>query len=135
MPLGLRKSGIPESVLIPAPVFLYSAGGLCWLVLERVNLAGWRVGALAAAVAAVAVGCASGLLRRGWRQRTRGAQVLDFAGAANLSAILLIPLQQQSRDSGLGELAVDWGATLLALGATAGLIAVSFLFHRFWRAP
>ncbi len=124
--------------LIPAPVFLYSAGGVCWLALEQVNLAGWRIGVLAAVAVLGTVGAASGLLRRGWRQRAPQAispQALDFAAAANLSAILLIPLQQRSQESGLGALAVDWGATLLALGATAGLIAVSFLFHRFWRAP
>ena len=120
--------------LIPAPVFLYSAGGLCWLALEQTRLAGWQIGALAAAVLAATVGVAAGLLGRRWVRPAMNSQVLDFAGAANLSAILLLPLQQQSRESGLLAQSLDWAATLLTLGATAGLIALSFLFHRLWRS-
>ncbi|MBM3798364.1 MAG: hypothetical protein FJW31_30990 [Acidobacteria bacterium] len=58
-----------------------------------------------------------------------GAQ---FAAAANLSAVLLIPIQQSSdTQSGIADPPMDWAATLLPLALTASLILLSSLFHRF----
>lgn len=123
-------------VLLPAPVFLYCAGGLCWLALTR-------GGAFDAVTTGALLGCLwiAVIAACSWRVRqlgtgeTRTDASLDFAAAANLSAILLLPLHQYSQQSALAETAFEWRASATALAATAGLIGASFLFHRLRRAP
>jgi hypothetical protein len=123
-------------VLFPAPVFLYCAGGLCWLALTR-------GGAFDAATTGGLLGCLwiAVVAACSWRVRqlgtgeTRTDASLDFAAAANLSAILLLPLHQYSQQSALAQTAFQWRTSVLALAATAGLIGASFLFHRLRRAP
>jgi hypothetical protein len=123
------------AILIPAPVFLYCAGGLCWLALASSRLSGVTVGSLlGVAWVALAIACAW-WVRRPVRSAWNSHAVLDFAGAANLSAILLLPLQQQAEQSALAETAFHWRTSVLALAATAGLIGASFLYHRTRRAP
>jgi hypothetical protein len=136
-----KNKGVPRSrvfwlVLVPAPVFLYCAGGLCWLALTR-------GGAFDAATTGALLGClwVAVIAACSWRIRQLGTgeartgASLDFAAAANLSAILLLPLHQYSQQSALAETAFQWRTSALALAATAGLIGASFLFHRLRRAP
>lgn len=122
-------------ILMPAPVFVYCAGGLCWLALTS-------SGSLNATTTGALLGCAwvafviagSRWVRRLGSSTSRVA-ILDFAAAANLSAILLLPLQQRSEQSVLADNAVEWQTSAMALAATAGLIGASFLFHRLRRSP
>ena len=123
-------------VLVPAPVFLYCAGGLCWLALASGG--SWDAtttgGLLGCAWIALIAPC-SWFVRRVGKAESRTGVILDFAAAANLSAILLLPLQQYSQKSLLAETAFQWRTSVMALAATAGLIGASFLFHRLRRAP
>ncbi len=142
--------------LLPAPVFLYCAGGLCWLTLsQNTALDGTGSGVLLGITwVALTAGGAWGVRRFGAGQpggeprgvaggesvgetqrESAGGAILDFAAAANLSAILLLPLHQQSQPGGLVEQALDGGRQAAALAATAGLIGASFLFHRIRRSP
>lgn len=122
--------------LLPAPVFVYCAAGLCWIALASNSAtdptaAGALLGA-AWVTLAIAGSCGA---RRFGSTAGKSGEILDFAAAANLSAILLLPLHQQSRQSALVETAVHWETSALALAATAGLIGASFLFHRIRRSP
>lgn len=118
------------AAFIPTPVYLFSAGGAVWLVLTQWPWpAGWTAGAVTGVAwtlgvtgAAARIPCLSILAAGGAR---------NFAATANLSAILLIPIQQQAGDtSGVAEQPVDWIATGLPLALTAALVTLSFLFHR-----
>ena len=115
--------------LVPSPMSLFAGGALTWLVLTRTSyFEGWSAGLAvgSAWVAAVLLGAAA------WRSRADARAALQFAAAANLSAVLLIPIQQSSdTQSGIAEQPIDWAATLLPLGLTVSLILLSFLFHRF----
>ena len=122
-------------ILPPAPVFLYCAGGLCWLAITSSSV-------LDAATAGALLGCvwvALVIAGSRWARRLGSARspasVFDFAAAANLSAILLLPLHQQSEQSALAQNAIQWQTSVMALAATAGLIGASFLFHRLRRSP
>jgi hypothetical protein len=133
-----RESGKQRTVwliLVPAPVFLYCAGGLCWLAItsSRVFDAA-AVGALLGCAWVALVIAGSRWARRLGSSRSPAA-ILDLAAAANLSAILLLPLHQQSEQSALAENAAQWQNSAMALAATAGLIGASFLFHRLRRSP
>lgn len=121
--------------LVPPPVFLYCAGGFCWLALRQTNaLEGWLVGLQVGLISLGVVLSASWLLRSLLSQRASAGKVLSFAAAANLSAVLLVPFQQEADKSSLLAQFVDWNSTLLALAATLGLISVSFLYHRLRRS-
>ncbi|MEX2301217.1 MAG: hypothetical protein WD733_09785 [Bryobacterales bacterium] len=122
-------------ILVPAPVFLYCAGGLCWLAITsgRVFDAAAAGGLLGCAWVALVIAGARWARRLGSARSP--AAILDFAAAANLSAILLLPLHQQSEQSALAENALQWQTSVMALAATAGLIGASFLFHRLRRSP
>jgi len=115
--------------LVPSPMSLFAGGALIWLALTRTGyFEGWSAGLAvgSAWVAAVLLGAAA------WRSRADAGAALQFAAAANLSAVLLIPIQQSSdTQSGIAEQPIDWAATLLPLGLTVSLILLSFLFHRF----
>jgi hypothetical protein len=121
-------------VLAPAPVFLLSAAGLCWLALSTLPLS---QGALPGAIFGVLwPGMVLGVARwgrSGHEAASPGA--MGFAAASNLPAILLLPMHQQAGMGASGQ-PLDQGAgPLLGLLATAGLIAASFAFHRLRRAP
>jgi hypothetical protein len=122
--------------LVPAPVFVYCAGGLCWLALSRNGAAdGMTTGALLGVVwVALSSGGAWWARRFGSSEAQAGA-ALDFAAAVNLSAILLLPLHQQSQQSSLVQNAFRGNTAATALAATAGLVGASFLFHRLRRSP
>jgi hypothetical protein len=122
-------------ILIPAPVFLYCAGGLCWLALTSGSSLGTATAGALLGCAWVALVIAGALWMRGRGSAAAATAVLDFAAAANLSAILLLPLQQRSEQSVLAENAVEWQTSAMALAATAGLIGASFLYHRLRRSP
>jgi hypothetical protein len=115
--------------LVPPPMSVFAGGALVWLTLTRTGYfdglsAGLAVGAIW--TAAVFLGA---LLFCG---RADSDTALQFAATANLSAVLLIPIQQSSdTQSGIAEQPIDWTATLLPLGLTASLVLLSFLFHRF----
>ncbi len=117
-------------MLLPTPMFLFAAGALVWLSLTRTALfSGWSAGV---AVAMAWIGVV--LIGSAWHSRSGpdSGKALEFAATVNLSALLLIPIQQSAESqSGLAEQPVDWLATLLPLGLTASLIALSYLFHRF----
>jgi hypothetical protein len=156
-----RRRNAPDRalwlVLVPAPVFLYCAGGLCWLALSNGVATG-------ASTAGAVLGCLWIVLTTAlssWSGRPGGTgataengeisasardsesrinesntqAVLDFAAAANLSVILLLPLNSFSPQSALAETPFRWGTTLMALAATAGLVGASFLYHRLRRDP
>jgi hypothetical protein len=116
--------------LLPPPMFVFGAGALVWLALTRTgHFEGWSAGA-----AVGVVWIASVLSAAAWRSRTgaNAGVALQFAATTNLSATLLIPIQQSSdTQSGIAEQPIDWIATLLPLGLVASLILLSFLFHRF----
>lgn len=115
---------------LPAPMFVFAAGAVVWLVLTRTgHFEGWSAGAAVGLVWIALV-----LSAAAWRSRAGvdAGAALQFGAATNLSAALLIPIQQSSdTQSGIAEQPIDWAATLLPLGLTASLIALSFLFHRF----
>lgn len=115
--------------LFPPPMALFAGGALVWLALTRTGyFEGWCAGLAVGTVwiAAVLLGAMV------WRGRADVDAALQFAAAANLSAVLLIPIQQSSdTQSGIAEQPIDWAATLLPLALTASLILLSFLFHRF----
>jgi len=56
---------------------------------------------------------------------------MEFSATANLTAILLIPLQQQGGQATPPEMPVDWVAGLLPLAAVASVVALSFAVHRY----
>lgn len=122
-------------ILIPAPVFLYCAGGGCWLALTSSST--FNAIPTGALLGCTWVVCVVGASRWARHRASAGsaAAILDFAAAANLSAILLLPLQQRSERSVLAEGAVEWQTSVMALAATAGLIGASFLYHRLRRSP
>jgi hypothetical protein len=121
-------------ILVPAPVLLYCAGGLCWLALASGPLDAPTTGALLG-VTWVALVIAGARWARRRNSATSSTAILDFAAAANLSAILLLPLHQYSQQSGLLGNAFQWQTSAMALAATAGLIGASFLYHRLRRSP
>lgn len=113
--------------LIPAPVQVFCAGAFVWIALTRASfLEGWSAGAAVGAVwIATVLGAAS------IRRPANSDSALQFAATANLSAILLIPIQQQSGEgSAVAEQPIDWIAALLPLALTGSLVLLSFLFHR-----
>lgn len=122
--------------LVPAPVFVYCAAGLCWLTLASSHrLGGTTAGALLGVAWAALTAAGSWWARKFGKAEPQAGAILDFASAANLSAILLLPLHQQSQQSALVENAFQGKTAAMALAATAGLIGASFLFHRLRRAP
>ncbi len=112
--------------LIPTPVFVFSAGGFAWLLLNwRSWPAGWIAGLVAGLFWISAVLALTAVIRR------FDFPARQFAATANLSAILLIPIQQQSSDtSGLAEQPIDWFSNVLPLAMIGVLILSSYLFHR-----
>jgi predicted transporter len=113
--------------MMPAPVFVFSAGGACWLLLNRVGgLEGWQAGLLAGAAWAGSVQIAASLFRP-----ISIKNALDFASASNLTAIILIPLNQQAEETSAPSAPLDWTTTLLPLGLAALLILASFAIHRY----
>jgi hypothetical protein len=130
------RSRLLALTLIPAPMFVYCAGGLCWLTLSSgSSLDGTTAGGLLGAAWVVLVAGAAWCARRFAASQLPPAAILDFAAASNLSAILLLPLHQQSTQSAAAQTAFDGWRSAMALAATAGLIGASFLFHRLRRAP
>jgi hypothetical protein len=122
--------------LVPAPVFVYCAGGLCWLTLSGNTAAdGTTTGALLGTAWIAVTASGACWARRFATTESQARAVLDFAAAVNLSAILLLPLHQQSEQSALVESAFRGKTSAAALAATAGLIGASFLFHRMRRTP
>ena len=122
--------------LIPAPVFVYCAGGLCWLALASSHaLNGTTAGVLLGAAWVALAAAGAWWARRFSSAESQAGAILDFAAAANLSAILLLPLHLQSEQSALVESAFHGKTSAMALAATVGLIGASFLFHRLRRAP
>ena len=122
--------------LVPAPVFVYCAGGLCWLALSRDAAADGAITGAILGIAWVALTAAGAWwARRFGPSESQAGATLDFAAAANLSAILLLPLHQQSQQSALVENAFHGNTSATALAATAGLVGASFLFHRLRRSP
>lgn len=113
--------------LIPAPVPVFCAGAFVWTALTKASfLEGWSAGVAVGAVwIATVLGAAS------IRRPANSDSALQFAATANLSAILLIPIQQQSGEgSAVAEQPIDWIAALLPLALTGSLVLLSFLFHR-----
>ncbi|MBM3788178.1 MAG: hypothetical protein FJW30_27885 [Acidobacteria bacterium] len=130
----LRRREQPEPALrwarlFPPPMALFAGGALVWLALTRTGyFEGWSAGLAVGTVRIAAVFLGAMV----WRGRAEVDTALQFAAAANLSAVLLIPIQQSSdTQSGIAEQPIDWAATLLPLALTASLILLSFLFHRF----
>jgi hypothetical protein len=122
--------------LVPAPVFAYCAGGVCWLTLARNAVGdGTITGALLGVLWVALTAAGAWWARRRAKAESQANVILDFAAAANLSAILLLPLHQQSEQSALVESAFQGKTSAVALAATAGLIGASFLFHRMRRTP
>jgi len=103
-------------------------------VLLRSNLPGIAAGALVGALFVAIVLTAAWFDRSRLSGQTSKSRALELGAAANLAAFLLIPLHQDSHDSGLLLQQVDWTATGIALGGSSLLVAVSFLFHRMKRA-
>lgn len=127
--LARRSRLLPPWAMLalPSPVYVFSAGGLAWLALQRVSgVDGWLAGALTGLAWSAAVVLASHLAARGSWNAT------EFAATANLTAILLIPLQQQGGETAApGAAPVDWLAGLLPLAAVGSLVALSFAYHRY----
>jgi hypothetical protein len=122
--------------VLPTPVFVYCAGGLCWMTLASTGASDPTVvGALLGSAWVTLVIAGAWGLRWFGVTAGRSDEILDFAAAANLSAVLLLPLHQQSSQSALLETSVHGETSALALAATAGLIGASFLFHRMRRSP
>jgi len=122
--------------VLPTPVFVYCAGGLCWLSLASSNASGPTVlGALLGLAWVTLTIAGSWVARRLGATADKTGEILDLAAASNLSAVLLLPLHQQSGQSTLAETVVPWETSALALAATVGLIGASFLFHRMRRSP
>ncbi|MBL8211836.1 MAG: hypothetical protein JNK87_14055 [Bryobacterales bacterium] len=113
------------TLLLPTPIYLFSAGGLAWLTLQRASgMDGWLAGGCAGAGWAAAVVLFSRIASHSrWNER-------EFAATANLTAILLIPLQQQGDQTAEGA-PVDWLASALPLAAVTSLVVLSFAFHRY----
>jgi len=112
---------------IPSPLQLFALGGLCWLLLNRASGWPWWTAGIAAASAWILVvyPCAALLPRRA----DNNSAAFRFAATANLSAILLVPMQQATANES-ADPAIDWMATLLPLAITAAMIGASYLFHR-----
>jgi hypothetical protein len=122
--------------LIPAPVFVSCAGGLCWLMLaSRSRLDGTTAGWLLGAAWVVLVTAGAWRARRFAGVSSQPNAILDFAAATNLAALLLLPLHRQSQPGALAETVFDGWRSAMALAATVGLIGASFLFHRLRRTP
>lgn len=127
---GRRHTAFARGVwliaLIPSPVPMFCGGACVWIALTRTGaLEGWSAG--------VAVGAAwiGTVLASAARFRPAADAALQFAATSNLSAILLIPIQQQSGEgSGVAEQPIDWIAALLPLALTGSLVLLSYLFHR-----
>jgi hypothetical protein len=116
---------LPWVLLLPSPMYVFSAGGLAWFATQLVSgMDGWLLGILLGA----AWGAAATLLSRLAAQGTWNP--LEFSAAANLTATLLIPLHQEAQE-GSQQAPVDWMATLLPLASVAGLVALSFAVHRY----
>lgn len=131
-----KTNGTLWPLLLPTPVFLYCAAGLCWMVLRSTTalepLAAGAMLGVAWTISAVAgAWCARKLRNR----ESSDKAVFDFAAASHLSAILLLPFQQFSTKSALTETELPSGSSSMALAATVGLIGASFLFHRLRRTP
>lgn len=127
--LARRSRFLPPWVLLvlPSPMYLSSAGGLAWLAMQRVSgLDGWLAGTLLGAAWSAAVALLSRLAayQGTWNP-------LEFSAAANLTAILLIPLQQRETEGGAPQAPFDWMASLLPLAAVASLVVLSFALHRY----
>ncbi|MCS7023510.1 MAG: hypothetical protein NZV14_01825 [Bryobacteraceae bacterium] len=114
------------ALLLPAPMYWFLAGGLVWLALQFIpGVEGWMLGLLTGLVWSLAVVATSRLWRPAWKS-------WDFAAATNLTALILIPLHQESRETETAGLVVgDWLGTLLPLSVVVCFVAVSFLYHRY----
>lgn len=123
-----RSRLLPPWVLLalPTPMWLLSAGGLVWLAIQKVSgIDGWIVGTLLGAAWSSAAVLLSRIAALGaWNP-------VEFSTAANLTAIVLIPLQKQEVQGGSPQAPVDWMASLLPLAAVASLVALSFAVHRY----
>lgn len=114
---------------IPSPMYLVSAGGLTWWLLTK--LPGSK-----GAVAGAAVGALYGLIVLGTgpliaRMSVPTVErVWDFAAAANLSALLLLPLHQQASATGSSEPGLDWKAVAIPIVMTVGLVGISYAVNR-----
>jgi hypothetical protein len=126
--LARRSRFLPPWVLLmaPAPMYLLAAGAVGWLVLQRLSgMDGWAAGALLGAAWSGAVAALSGRAARGsWNPQ-------EWSAAANLAAIVLVPLEQRGGESGAPPAPVDWLASLLPLAAVVSLVVVSFAVHRY----
>ncbi len=120
--------------VLPAPVSLYSLGGGVWVTLQRTNLTGIAAGALVAGLFVASVLVAAWLGNSPPRLATNGRAALEWGAAANLAAFLLIPLQQESRASGLLAPPVNWSRTAVAWFIVLALVGASFGFNRIRRA-
>lgn len=113
--------------VIPTPMFVFSAGGVCWLVLQKVSrVEGGTAGALVGLAATVAVLGPAWLLGR---FRISPFKAIEFASGVNLTAILLIPLNQTAGD-GPARQEADLVYTVIPLALTAGMIGLSYAWHR-----
>ncbi|MBL8174485.1 MAG: MotA/TolQ/ExbB proton channel family protein [Bryobacterales bacterium] len=89
-----RKAGWVRMVaLAPAPMFLFAAGGLVWSVLQRTGISTGVAAGLVAAGGWLAAAGLLAVLKKRWTASTPESYT-DFAAASNLTAILLIPLEQ-----------------------------------------
>ena len=83
--------------MLPSPIFVFSAGGVVWLLLQTGTTSdGWMAGVLAA-TGWIAVVSGLGALKKQFAPSTFETSV-SFAATANLTAILLLPLEQSAAD-------------------------------------
>ncbi len=91
---GRRKAAwLHALALAPAPVFVFSAGGLVWSLLQHTRLGSGLAAGCAGAAAWLAAAHLLALILKQFRPTTLET-FHSFAAASNLTAILLIPLQQ-----------------------------------------
>jgi len=79
--------------LIPSPIFLFSAGATTWLLLQRTPIASGLLAGVIAAAAWLTIVHAIAAARKRFAA-TSPATAYSFAATSNLTAILLIPLDQ-----------------------------------------
>lgn len=81
--------------LVPSPIFLFSAGAMTWLLLQRTSIAaGLLAGVIAAAAWLATVHALAAAKKR--IAATSSTSAFSFAATSNLTAILLIPLDQSA---------------------------------------
>ncbi|MBS1824514.1 MAG: MotA/TolQ/ExbB proton channel family protein [Acidobacteria bacterium] len=88
-----QRDWVRQLAMFPNPIFLFSAGGLVWLILRTgISRDGWVAGLLAAAAWITAV-LALAAVKKHFAPSTFPTSV-SFAATSNLTAILLVPLEQ-----------------------------------------